>query len=395
MKYKKLRYSSATLALTGTLLCTNAITVNAVEVTPGTQYGNSIAIIVSEEGKQDRVNRDYRVPELPVELLREGQVVSKDTSDEMGVAIFDNVEPGEYEIKVPQEYKGLTLAEGTVEGKLSIDKDKQEAIHVSYKGVVSKQARAPEDNYDGKLKIKVVDNKGKAIPGAEVIVQGVSNTNYQTSFVADSKGEISVINMKPGEYALKQSEKSTKDRGYEVEKSVYNVNVSPSSGTVIIENKVVGNFIKPEDIPKADLTSNKPKVKEKANNEERKPGDVVIQVVNPSKQEKITGIEVPIYKQGTNETVKTLKTDKYGAIEVKGLQPGIYEYKKPNSEQRVKFNVANYDALFTLGEKAQEQRKSEVAKTRTMIGLYVAGAVTIISLAVVLLRKFKRNKRGY
>lgn len=393
MAYKRLRHRASILALTGTLVCTNTITALAVEVSPGSDYANSIAIIVSEEGKEDRTNRDFRIPELPVELLKEGQVVSKDTSDEMGVAIFDNVEPGEYEIKLPESYKGLTLVKESSEGKVVIDKGKQEAIKVSYNGNVSRQARAPEDGYRGKLDIKVVDDKGNPIPGAGIIVQGVSSKDYQHNFVADKKGEISVGNMKPGEYILKQTPSLAKNRGYKIKQSVYNVKVTESSNPVTIENKLDGDFVKAAEIPKVKGEDRKPQVKVRENKEERKPGDVIIQVLNPEKKKEITNLEVPVYKKGTDKPVKILKTDKYGAIEVNGLEPGIYEYQVPGTEKKVQFNVANYDALFTLGEKAKEKKKAEVTKSRTMIGLVSAGAVTLLSLTVVLLRKFKRSKR--
>ena len=381
------------IALAGTLVCTNTITAFAVDVSPGSDYANSIAIIISEEGKEDRTYKDFRVPELPVELLKDGQVVSKDTSDEMGVAVFDNVEPGEYEIKFPDSYKGLTLVKSSAEGKVVIDKGKQETVKVAYKGNVSKVARAPEDTYNGKLDVKIKDNKGKPIPGAEIIVQGVSDKNYQTSFVADKNGDISVSNMKPGEYVLKQTPASAKNRGYTIKQSVYNIKVTNNSNPITIENKLDGDFVKADEIPKAKDEGKKPQVEVRESKEERKPGDVIIQVLNPDNKEEITNLEIPIYKEGTDKPVTTLKTDKYGAIEVKGLQPGVYEYQVPGTEKKVQFNIANYDALFNLGEKAKEKKKAEITKSRTTIGLVGAGAVTLASLIVILLRKFVRSRR--
>lgn len=384
------------LALTGALICTGTITASAVEVTPGSDYNNSIAIIVSEEGKEDRTNRDFRVSELPVELLKDGQLISKDTSDEMGVAIFDNVEPGEYEIKMPESYKGLTLVKDKAEGKISIEKGKHESLEISYNGNVSKQARAPEDDYRGKLHVKVVDDKGKPISGSEVIVQGVTDKNYQTGFVTDSKGEIYVSNMKPGQYVLKQIPSSVKKRGYELSKDVYNINVNETDKLVTIENKVVGNFIEAKDIPK----ENKKENKDKPQNENKPPkvGDIMIQIANPSEKKEVKDIEVEVFKEGVEEPIKTVKTDKYGAISLTGLDTGIYQYRVLGSDKRVEFNIANYDALLTLGEKAKKEKKANDAKitkskSSTMISLFTAGAVVVVSLAVVLLRKFKRSRR--
>lgn len=375
------------LAMLSLLTLGNTLPVSALEVDVGGDHQNSIAVISTEQGKENRINVDYRVPRVKVELWQNDTKVSEETSDDWGVTFFDNVPPGDYELRMASSYKGLSLTSDN-NIPVSIDKGEQEVFYNTYNGNVRKLSRET-DIPKGILEIKLKTDDNKPLSRAEVLLQGVTNKNFSVTLVADSNGVIRAANLEPGDYAVKQSKEAAKDLHYTISEDVYQVSISANktSDLAIKNKKLQDDFIDVSEVPKATE-------KKDAEVDEREEDSVVIQVVNPDEVEKAEGINVEVYSpENKTEVLHTLKTDEYGAIRVKDLNKGTYEYSVEGSKERKKFNIEDYESLFTQKEdKTEMSLGTFVSSKGTLVGILV-GSITLVCTWLLIKRKQKPSRK--
>lgn len=234
-------------------------------------------------------------------------------TDGRGVMTIPGLAPGNYQLKEIQAPAGYLI--NTTPITFSV---KNSAIGQPEN--VLANAGQPFINYRGSATLVKKDEMGKVLSGAIFELQDEQG-NIVENLISDTKGIVSVENLAPGDYQLKETQAP----------AGYLVNTTPVLFTIPNENEGKPTTVMTDD------------------NFINYQGAAYLQKVN-EKNEPLEGVVFDLSEKDSDDVITSVTTDKEGRIEVKNLAPGDYQFTESKGLENYILNEKPID--FTISSNA-------------------------------------------